>query len=47
MAKRPILAITVLALTLSDPADYDKVQEDDKVSIVGLKDLAPGALKLE
>ncbi|MHC4956806.1 MAG: aconitate hydratase [Planctomycetota bacterium] len=32
----------VLALTLSDPADYDKVREDDKVSIVGLKDLEPG-----
>jgi aconitate hydratase len=32
----------VLALTLQDAADYDKVREDDKVSVVGLKDLAPG-----
>lgn len=32
----------VLALTFASPADYDKVQEADKVSLVGLKDLAPG-----
>ncbi len=32
----------VLPLTFDDPADYDKIQEDDKLSIVGLKDLAPG-----
>ncbi len=32
----------VLPLTFSDPADYDKVQEEDRVSIVGLADLAPG-----
>ncbi len=32
----------VLPLTFADPADYDKIQEDDKLSIVGLKDLAPG-----
>jgi len=32
----------VLALTFADPADYDKVQEDDQVSVVGLGDLAPG-----
>ena len=32
----------LLALTFSDPADYDKVREDDRVSLTGLKDLAPG-----
>ncbi|UYL07463.1 aconitate hydratase [Bdellovibrio sp. SKB1291214] len=32
----------VLALTFVNPKDYDKVQEADKVSLVDLKDLAPG-----
>jgi aconitate hydratase len=32
----------LLALTFSDPADYDKIREDDRVSLVGLKDLAAG-----
>jgi aconitate hydratase len=32
----------LLALTFSDPADYDKVREDDRVSLVGLSELAPG-----
>ena len=32
----------LLPLTFQDPADYDKVQETDRVSLVGLKDLAPG-----
>jgi aconitate hydratase len=32
----------VLPLTFSDPADYDKVQEKDRVDITGLKDLGPG-----
>ena len=31
----------MLPLTFANPADYDKIREDDKVSIVGLKDLAP------
>lgn len=31
----------VLPLTFANPADYDKVQEDDRVSIVGLTELAP------
>ncbi|MDH4016281.1 MAG: aconitate hydratase, partial [Actinomycetota bacterium] len=31
----------VLPLTFDDPADYDKVQETDKVSIVGLAGLKP------
>lgn len=32
----------VLPLTFADPADYDKVLADDKVSILGLAQLAPG-----
>ena len=32
----------ILPLTFADAADYDKVQETDRISIVGLSDLAPG-----
>ena len=32
----------LLALTFPDPADYDRIQEDDRISLVGLKDIAPG-----
>jgi aconitate hydratase len=32
----------MLPLTFADPSDYDKIREDDKVSIIGLTDLAPG-----
>ncbi|MHC4225405.1 MAG: aconitate hydratase, partial [Planctomycetota bacterium] len=32
----------VLPLTLENPADYDKVREDDRVSILGLAGLAQG-----
>ena len=32
----------LLALTFQDPADYDRVQEWDRVSLVGLGELAPG-----
>jgi aconitate hydratase len=31
----------VLALTFADPADYEKVQETDTVTVEGLGDLAP------
>ena len=31
----------MLPLTFANPSDYDRIQEDDKVSIIGLKDLAP------
>ncbi|RKX30885.1 MAG: aconitate hydratase, partial [Verrucomicrobia bacterium] len=31
----------VLPLSFIDPADYDKVQQDDRIDIVGLSDLAP------
>jgi aconitate hydratase len=33
----------MLALTFADKADYDKVQEDDSIDIVGLTNFAPGA----
>ena len=32
----------LLALTFQSPADYDRMREDDRVSLVGLKNLAPG-----
>ncbi len=32
----------MLPLTFDDPSDYDKILEDDLISIVGLKELAPG-----
>ena len=31
----------ILPFTFADPADYDKVQEDDQISIVGLSTLTP------
>ncbi len=33
----------MLPLTFADPADYDKVQEDDRISLIGVKELAPGS----
>ncbi len=33
----------LLALTLDDPADYERIREDDRVSLVGLQGLSPGA----
>ncbi len=32
----------MLPLTFADPADYDKVHEDDRISILGLTSFAPG-----
>ena len=32
----------MLALTFQNPADYDKISGSDKISILGLKDFAPG-----
>jgi aconitate hydratase len=32
----------MLPLTFADPADYDKLQEDDRVSLLGLTDFQPG-----
>ena len=32
----------VLALTFVNPADYDRIQEKDRISVLGLAELAPG-----
>ena len=32
----------VLPLTFEDPEDYERIQADDRVSLLGLNDLAPG-----
>jgi aconitate hydratase len=32
----------VLPLTFANPADYDAVQEDDRISVLGLAELSPG-----
>ena len=34
----------MLALTFVDKADYDRVQEDDRIDVTGLADMAPGSL---
>ncbi len=33
----------MLAMTFDNPDDYDKIQEDDKIDILGLKEFAPGS----
>ena len=33
----------MLALTFNNPDDYDKIQEDDVIDILGLNDFAPGS----
>lgn len=32
----------ILPLTFADPADYDKVREDDRITLIGLATLEPG-----
>ncbi|APF16833.1 aconitate hydratase [Caldithrix abyssi] len=32
----------ILALTFADPADYDKIQEDDVIDVIDLVEFAPG-----
>jgi len=32
----------MLAATFADPADYDKIQEDDTIDLIDLTGLAPG-----
>ena len=32
----------LLALTFRDPTDYDRIHQDDRISLVGLSNLAPG-----
>ncbi len=33
----------MLPLTFASPADYDKIQEDDKIDILGITEIAPGS----
>ncbi len=33
----------MLGITFADPADYDKIQEDDTIDVVGLAEIAPGS----
>lgn len=35
----------LLPLTFQNPSDYDKIQPTDKISLLGLKDLAPGKVR--
>jgi len=35
----------VLPLTFANPADYDKIKPDDKISILGLQKFAPGKVR--
>ena len=37
----------LLPLTFSNPSDYDKIRPDDKISIRGLKDFAPGKVSVQ
>ncbi len=32
----------ILPLTFADPADYDKIEQYDRISVMGLRDLTPG-----
>jgi aconitate hydratase len=32
----------ILPLTFADPADYEKIEQNDRISVTGLKELAPG-----
>jgi aconitate hydratase len=32
----------LLALTFQNPADYDRIRVDDRISLVGLEEMAPG-----
>jgi aconitate hydratase len=32
----------LLALTFQSPGDYDRIREDDRLSLVGLRDMGPG-----
>jgi len=32
----------ILALTFADPKDYEKIEQQDRISVTGLNSLAPG-----
>lgn len=36
----------LLPLTFANSTDYDKIQPDDKLSLLGLNDLAPGKVNM-
>ena len=36
----------MLPLTFVNPADYDKIQPTDRISLLGLKNLQPGKVSL-
>jgi len=36
----------LLPLTFANPADYDKIQSTDKISLLGLKDFTPGKVSV-
>lgn len=37
----------LLPLTFANASDYDKIQPTDKISLLGLKDLAPGKVRIQ
>lgn len=37
----------MLPLTFANPADYDKIQPSDRISLIGLKNLEPGKVRNE
>ena len=36
----------MLPLTFNDPGDYDKIKPTDRISLLGVKDFAPGKVIL-
>ena len=36
----------LLPLTFANPSDYDKIQPSDKISLLDLKNLAPGKVRV-
>lgn len=36
----------LLPLTFADPADYDKIQPSDRISLLDLKNLKPGSVSM-
>lgn len=35
----------MLPLTFANPSDYDKIKPSDRISLLGLKSLAPGKVR--
>ena len=36
------MVLGMLPLTFNDPSDYDKIKPTDRISLLGLKEFAPG-----